>query len=88
MPAIVAHEAFVMALDAIAEAVVKALGHILIDVVFVGIFYWPGWLILRTLTFGRYPPKRSEPHSVEFVAGIGCVAILVSILVNVPGGGI
>lgn len=52
-----------MALDEIAEVVVKAVGQFLIEIVFVGVFYWPGLLILRTLTLGRYPPKKPEPHS-------------------------
>jgi hypothetical protein len=68
-----------MALDAIVEVVVKAVGQFLAEVIFVGIFYWPGWLILRMLTFGRYPPKKWEPHSEEFVAGFGFAAILVGV---------
>lgn len=75
-----------MALDSIAEVVLKAVGHFLVEVVLVGIFYWPGWLFLRTLTFGRYPPKRTHPHSEEFVGAFGFAAILVSILLTVPGG--
>lgn len=63
-----------MALDAIAEVVVKAVGQFLVEIVFLGIFYWPGWLILRALTFGRYPPKKSEPHCEAFVAAFGFVA--------------
>lgn len=31
-----------MALDAIAEVVVRVVGQVLVEVVFVGIFYWPG----------------------------------------------
>jgi len=77
-----------MALDSIAEAVVKVIGEFLAEVVFVGIFYWPGWLILRALTFGRYPPKRSEPHSEEFVAAVGFATILIGVLLAVPGGGL
>lgn len=75
-----------MALDVIAEFVAKVVGQFLVEVVFVGIFYWPGWLILRALTFGRYPPKKPEPHSEGFVAVFGFAAILVGILLTVPGG--
>lgn len=77
-----------MALDAIAEVVVKAVGQFLVEIVFLGIFYWPGWLILRALTFGRYPPKKPEPHSEEFVAAFGFAVILVGVLLTVPGGGL
>ncbi|WP_334188266.1 hypothetical protein [Noviherbaspirillum sp.] len=77
-----------MALDSIAEVVLKAVGQFLIEVVLVGVFYWPGWLILRTLTFGRYPPKRPHPHSEEFVGAFGFAAILVGALLTVSGGGL
>jgi len=77
-----------MALDAIAEVVVRTVGSFLFEVVFVGVFYWPGWLLLRTLTLERYPPQKSDPHSKEFVAAFGFVVILVSALLTVPGGGL
>lgn len=40
------------------------------DALLILIFYWPGWLILRVVTFGRYPPAQSVPHNREFVAGV------------------
>lgn len=43
----------------------------------VGLFYLPGWLLLRLLSFGRYPPPRGEPHSEELVALAGILATLV-----------
>ncbi|WP_211097339.1 hypothetical protein [Herbaspirillum sp. ST 5-3] len=76
-----------MALDAIVEIVAKAAGQILGEVV-VATFYWPGWLILRALTFGRYPPEKSKLHNKEFVAIFGLAAILVGVLLSVPGGGL
>lgn len=42
----------------------------------VGLFYLPGWLLLRLLSFGRYPPPRGEPHSEELVALAGIVAVI------------
>jgi hypothetical protein len=77
-----------MAFDALAEALLKAVGGFLVEVVFVGVFYWPGWVILRVLTFGRYPPRKAEPHSKEFVATFGSATILACLLVTVPGGGL
>ena len=74
-------------MDTIAEFVVRVVGSFIVEVVFVGIFYWPGWLLLRVITFGRYPPGKSQPHSKEFVAGVGLAAILVAVLFSVPGGG-
>lgn len=72
-----------MALDAVAEVVLRFVG----EVVLVGIFYWPGWLALRIVTLGRYPPLKSKPHSKEFVAAFGFVTLLVFVLMNIPGGG-
>ena len=65
-----------MALDVITEFVFRTLGQFVLEVVFVCIFYWPGWLILRVLTVGRYPPKQSEPHSRGFVAMVAFMALL------------
>jgi hypothetical protein len=73
-----------MALDALAEVVLRFVG----EVVFVGLFYWPGWLVLRIITLGRYPPLKDEPHSKEFVAAFGFCTILVCALMNIPGGGL
>jgi len=75
-----------MALDAIAEFAFRVVGQFVIEVLFVGIFYWPGWLILRAVTIGRYPPQQSQPHSREFVAMAAFVVFLVGITVYFTGG--
>jgi len=72
-----------MALDAIAEVVVRAVGWLIVDVILTNIFYWPGWLFLKVLTLGRYPPSSSTPHKREFVAIFGFAVILVTVLVRV-----
>lgn len=72
-----------MALDAIAEVVVRAVGWLIVDVILTGIFYWPGWLFLRILTLGRYPPSQATPHNREFVACFGLSIILLVVLVRV-----
>jgi hypothetical protein len=71
---------------AIAEVVVRAVGHFLVEVLFIGIFYWPGWLFLRAPAFGRYPPRKPRPHSNEFAA-FGFAVLPVGALLTVPGGG-
>ena len=68
-----------MALDAIAEVAVRAIWNFVIDVVLVGLFYWPGWLVLRALTFGRYPPMQSQPHNREFVAVVALALLLIGV---------
>lgn len=49
-----------------------------VDLVLYVLFYWPGWLILRIFTLGKYPPQ-SQPHNRLFVSGIPLVTLLVII---------
>lgn len=70
-----------MALDTIAELAGRAVAHVVMEVVLVGIFYWPGWLILRVVTFGRYPPPRSQPHNREFVAAIALAVFVAAVTI-------
>jgi hypothetical protein len=43
-----------MALDALIEVAARAVGQFVTEVLLVGIFYWPGWIILRAITLGRF----------------------------------
>jgi hypothetical protein len=70
-------------MDALVEVALRFIG----GVVLVGIFYWPGWLALRIITLGRYPPPKGKPHSKEFVAVFGLTTLLVCILMKAAGGG-
>lgn len=58
------------------EIIGEFLAYVLVDLVFVGIFYWPGWLILRVISFGRYPPARDQGHNKEFVAAVALVVLI------------
>ncbi len=58
------------------EIIGEFLDYVLVDLVLVGIFYWPGWLILRTFSFGRYPPARGQAHNKEFVAAVAAVVLI------------
>lgn len=75
-----------MALNALAEIAIRVAGQFVIEVLFVGIFYWPGWLILRVLTIGRYPPQQAQTHSREFVAMVAFVVFLIGLTVHFSGG--
>ena len=66
-----------MAIDALIEVAARAI----LEVVFVGVFYWPGWAILRLLTLGRYPPAQTIPHNRYFVAMIALAVVLVGVTV-------
>lgn len=63
-----------------ADAVLEFLGRIFyyfVSEILIGkIFYWPGWLMLRILSMGRYPPKQSEPHNREAVACFALVNVI------------
>jgi len=58
---------------------VEFLGDFVFQIVFIGIFYWPGWVVLRTLTAGRYPPSKGTKHNKEFVAVCGLVTLIATI---------
>lgn len=73
-----------MAIDALVDVVLRFVG----EVVLVGIFYWPGWIILRLLTAGRYPPAKGEPHSEELVAAFGVCGVVAGVLAVFAGAGI
>lgn len=43
------------------------------------IFYWPGWLVLRILTVGRYPPAKGVEHNAGFVITFGLGVFIVTL---------
>jgi hypothetical protein len=47
----------------IEEFVLRVLGGLL-----QAIFYWPGWLLLRLITIGNYPPEQNVQHNRFAVA--------------------
>lgn len=74
-----------MALELL-EVAARFVGGAALEVAIVSLFYWPGWLLLRMLTLGHYPPRRPAPHNRAFVAVTGFAAIMVALLSTVPGG--
>ncbi len=52
------------------DAIAAFLGDFILEVLLIGVFYWPGWLILRVLTLGKYPPPRPQSHNQYFVSSI------------------
>jgi hypothetical protein len=49
------------------------------QLVLVAVFYWPGWVVLRVVTFGRYPPHKGSKHNEEFVAACGLATLIVAL---------
>jgi hypothetical protein len=64
------------------EAIFEAIGYLLREIFYhlLGtliqkIFYWPGWLILRLITWGRYPPENKVEHNRLAVSLFAIVAM-------------
>ena len=68
-------------LDAVAEFLFRTVGHFVLELVFYGLFYWPGWLILRVVTLGKYPPPQPQPHNRDFVSGIPLVVLVIGVTI-------
>jgi len=49
---------------------------------FAAIFYWPGWLVLRVITIGRYPPAKGIEHNTGFVItfGMGLFVVMLGLI--------
>ena len=46
------------------------------------LFYWPGWLLLKLLTIGRYPPKQAVAHNRFAVALFAIVVLAIVCIVR------
>ncbi len=51
--------------------------RIVVEFAFYKVFHGLGWVMLRPLTLGRYPPRPTIPHNREFVALTPIVTLLV-----------
>jgi len=49
----------------ILESVVAAVGYIVVEILFHVISYCTGFLILKTVTFGKFPERFISPRSDE-----------------------
>ncbi len=49
--------------------------------VLIAIFYWPGRLVLRLITNGRYPPPDAKDHNVELVALVAIALCLAGLTI-------
>jgi len=75
-----------MALGAIAETIARIVVGLVVDHVVAPLFYvvfvmlyWCGWVVLRTVTLGRYPPSQAVPHNREFVAVVALATVLTGV---------
>lgn len=50
------------------EALFELLARFVVEFVFYTALYGIGWLMLKAITLGHYPPPRPEKHNQELVA--------------------
>lgn len=62
------------------ETVAGIAWQVLKQLVFSFIFFWPGWLVVKMFTFGRYPrsihPAKADWLDYELLSFIGVVAVI------------
>ena len=54
---------------------------VIAPMVLIAIFYWPGRLILRVVSKGRYPPSGNKTHNIEFVSLVALAIFLIVLAV-------
>ncbi len=62
------------------EAVVGFAWQVLKQIAFSFAFFWPGWLVVKIITLGRYPrsihPAKADWLDYELLSFVGVVAVL------------
>lgn len=71
-----------MVLEAIVEFLFSVIAQLLMEVLLICIGYWPGWLILKILTLGKYPPPGAEKHNEYFVGCIPYFLLLILLTIH------
>jgi hypothetical protein len=52
---------------------------LILGAVATAICYWPGWLVLRVLTVGRYPQPKGVEHNTGLVITFGMGVFIVTL---------
>lgn len=69
------------------EVVVGFAWQVLKQIVFSFVFFWPGWLVVKMITFGRYPrsihPANADWLDYELLSFIGVVTVFGAFIVVV-----
>ncbi|WP_420225587.1 hypothetical protein [Pigmentiphaga litoralis] len=50
--------------------------HVLRSLAFCAVFFWPGWLVLRVMTFGRFPRLRKPSRDVEDLSDVEVISFI------------
>ncbi|PML76088.1 hypothetical protein [Enterovibrio norvegicus] len=59
----------------------KLIKLILIDFIVFGIIYWYGYVILMTLSFGRYPRGLKRTDDENFIGFFGVFCLLMTVII-------
>ena len=61
------------------DAIVEFIAKVFLEFVFYMLLYGIGWVMLRTLTLGHYPPPLPARHNEELVAAFPVASILAAV---------
>ncbi|MCZ4303262.1 hypothetical protein O4G98_00800 [Zoogloeaceae bacterium G21618-S1] len=50
------------------DTLFEVVASVLVEFLFYTVLYGVGWVMLKAITLGGYPPKRSQKHNQELVA--------------------
>lgn len=50
------------------DALFELIARFLVEFIFFTVLYGIGWIMLKIVTFGRYPPRPPKKHNEELVA--------------------
>ncbi|MBI1907652.1 MAG: hypothetical protein HYS20_15650 [Rhodocyclales bacterium] len=61
------------------DALVEFVARIVVEFVFHTVFHGIGWVMLKAVTLGRYPPPRPEKYNEGFVALLPIACLFVGL---------
>ena len=69
-----------MPVDEVAEGFFRIawrfVAYFLVDLVFEIGCYWLGWITLKIITIGKYPPPADHEHADWFVSLVGIIVVI------------
>ncbi|PLP97138.1 hypothetical protein [Cupriavidus pauculus] len=65
---------------------IEVIGWLFMELIFYGVFYAIGWVVLMAVTFGNYPGRWRGPDNLtdaELVALVGLIATVIVVVIVV-----
>jgi hypothetical protein len=76
---------YIVPINELAEGIFRILGrfigHLIVNFLVEIVFYLIGKVVLRIITFGKYPPPPEQSHSAEFVQMVGFLVLVAAFAV-------